>query len=297
MTFSSGGQFEGGRVQTGGGGRGLSGGGMAVGGGLGGLVLVALFIFLQGGSADDVVQAVTGGQPVQQVAGSIGDCTAEEANTSRDCRLSATVQALDAYWEPMMNNRGAVFVAPQVVSFSGTTSTACGNATSAVGPFYCPADETIYIDLSFYDLLSSEFGAQDGPLAEEYITAHEYGHHIQNLLGTMSQVGQDTGAASGSVRLELQADCYAGMWAGQAATTVDPDTGVTFLDPITADQLADAQAAAQGVGDDRIQQNAGVGVNPDTWTHGSAQQRAYWFMVGYQKGTIPACDTFAVSTL
>ncbi len=271
---------------------------MAVGGGLGGLVLVVLFVLLQGGGASDVIQAVSGGQqPVQQAAGSIGACTAEEANTSRDCRLSATVQALDAYWEPVMNNRGVVFVRPEVLSFSGSTGTACGNATSAVGPFYCPADETIYIDLSFYDLLSSEFGAQDGPLAEEYITAHEYGHHIQNLLGTMRQVGQDTGAASGSVRLELQADCYAGMWAGKAATTVDPDTGVTFLDPITADQLANAQAAAQGVGDDRIQQNAGVSVNPDTWTHGSAQQREYWFMVGYQKGTIAACDTFAAAKL
>jgi predicted metalloprotease len=293
VTFSSGGKFEGGRVQTGG--RGPSGG-LAVGGGLGGLVLVALFILLQGGSASDVIQAVSVDR--QQVAvGSIGACTAEEANTSRDCRLSATVQALDAYWEPLVNNRGAVFVMPQVVSFSGATGTACGNATSAVGPFYCPADETIYIDLSFYDLLSSEFGTQDGPLAEEYITAHEYGHHIQNLLGTMNQVGQDTGATSGSVRLELQADCYAGMWAGQAATTVDPDTGVTFLDPITADQLANAQAAAQGVGDDRIQQNAGVSVNPDTWTHGSAQQRRDWFMVGYQIGTLAACDTFTATNL
>lgn len=296
MTFSSGGRFEGGRVQTGSSSRGLSGGGMAVGGGLTGIVLVALFVLLQGGSASDVIQAVGGGgQPVQQAAGHIGDCTAEEANTSRDCRLSATVQALDAYWDPAMNNRGVVFVTPQVVSFSGSTSTACGSATSAVGPFYCPADETIYIDLSFYDLLSSEFGTQDGPLAEEYITAHEYGHHIQHLLGTMSQVGRDTGATSGSVRLELQADCYAGMWAGHAATTVDPDTGVTFLDPITDEQLANAQAAAQGVGDDRIQQGAGMSVNPDTWTHGSAKQREHWFMVGYQKGTLAACDTFAVA--
>ena len=282
-------------MRTGGGGRSL-GGGVAVGGGLTGIILVALFVLLQGGSTDDVLQAVGGGgQPGEQgTAGHIGECTAEQANTSRDCRLSATAHALDVFWEPLITAAGTKFVVPEVESFTGATSTGCGNATSAVGPFYCPADKTIYIDLGFYDQLS-KYNIKDGPLAEEYITAHEYGHHIQNLLGTMRQVGRDTGATSGSVRLELQADCYAGMWAGHAATTVDPRTGVTFLDPITKDQLANAQAAAKGVGDDRIQASSGMTINPDTWTHGSAEQRERWFMVGYNKGTLASCDTFVVA--
>jgi len=266
---------------------------MAVGGGIGGVILVALFVLLQGGSAGDVVQAVGGRGNQGEPAGYIGDCTAEQANVARDCRLSATAQALDAYWEPLVDSRGGSFVAPAVWSFSGSVSTACGNATSAVGPFYCPGDNTIYIDLSFYDELST-FGIDDGPLAEEYITAHEYGHHIQNIMGIMSKVGRDKGASSGSVRLELQADCYAGMWAGHAAKTIDPDTGVTFLDPITDEQLANAQSAAQGVGDDAIAASAGMSINPDTWTHGSAKQREHWFMVGYNKGSLAACDTFAV---
>ncbi|MCL2466295.1 MAG: neutral zinc metallopeptidase [Micrococcales bacterium] len=291
MTFSSGGQFEGGRVRTGSG-RGVAA--KAAGGGIGGLVLVALVVLLQGGGAGDVIRAVGGNQPAEP-AGYVGECTAEQANAARDCRLSATSQALDAYWEPLINSRkGATFAAPTVWSFSGSVSTACGNATSAVGPFYCPADNTIYIDLSFYDQLST-FGIDDGPLAEEYITAHEYGHHIQNILGTMSKAGRDKGSTSGSVRLELQADCYAGMWAGHAATTVHPGTGVPFLDPITDEQLANAQAAAKGVGDDAIAASAGMSINPDTWTHGSSKQRVHWFMVGYQKGSLAACDTFAVA--
>ena len=298
MTFSSGGQFKGGRVKTGGGSRSAAGG-LAVGGGLGGIALAVVLVLMQGGGAGDVLNTVLGsGRQTQQIAGGeIGACSAEQANTARDCRLSATVYALDSYWGDVMSKNGSKLVKPEVNSFSSSVSTGCGGATSATGPFYCPADQTIYIDLSFYDLLESEFGAKDGPLAEEYITAHEYGHHIQHLLGTTRNIGRDKGATSDSVRLELQADCYAGMWTGHAATTVDPTTGITFLEPITPAQLADAQAAAQGVGDDRIQEGAGMSVNPDTWTHGSAKQRMDWFMVGYEQGTLRACDTFAASTL
>ena len=183
-------------------------------------------------------------------------------------------------------------------SFTSQVDTGCGAATSDTGPFYCPTDTTIYIDLGFYDTMTSQLGAQDGPLAEEYVTAHEYGHHIQNLLGTMDSANRSgTGADSDSVKIELQADCYAGMWVGNAASTVDPKTGVTYLEPITAVQLANAMQAAQAVGDDHIQKQSGGAVNPDAWTHGSSEQRQRWFTTGYEQGTLAACDTFAAASL
>ena len=187
---------------------------------------------------------------------------------------------------------------PAAEAFEGQTTTGCGAASASTGPFYCPPDQTIYLDLGFYDVLQSQFGAQDGPLAEMYVTAHEYGHHVQNLTGVMDQAQrQGTGAESDSVRVELQADCYAGMWVGNAATQVDPDTGVTFLEPITTDQLQQALSAAEAVGDDHIQQQSGGGVNPDSWTHGSSEQRQRWFTTGYEQGTLAACDTFATDDL
>jgi predicted metalloprotease len=129
-----------------------------------------------------------------------------------------------------------------------------------------------------------------------YVTAHEYGHHIQNITGVMNQADRSaSGASSDSVKVELQADCYAGMWAGAAATTVDPDTGTTFLEPITSEQLADALSAAEAVGDDHIQEASGGQVDPHTWTHGSSEQRQEWFVIGYQQGSLEACDTFASS--
>jgi len=295
VTFHEGGDFEGGRVQSRGPGRGI-----AIGGGVTGLVVVVLVTLLNGGNLGDVLNAVGGGS---QSGGTsqgttIQRCSAEQANTQRDCRLSATVQGLDAYWQEALAAQGTPFSQPPVVSFTSQTSTGCGAASSSTGPFYCPTDRTVYLDLGFYDQLQSQFGAQDGPLAEMYVTAHEYGHHVQNLLGTMSKIDhQGTGATSDSVKLELQADCYAGIWIGHAATTKDPQTGVVFLDPVTPQQLSNALAAAQAVGDDHIQQQSGGGVNPDTWTHGSSAQREKWFTTGYQKGTLAACDTFSAPSL
>jgi len=179
-------------------------------------------------------------------------------------------------------------------SSSRSTTSGCGQASSTTGPFYCPPDQSIYLDRTFYDLLQSRFGASDGPLAEEYVTAHEYGHHIQAVTGVMDQADRSAqGASSDSVKVELQADCYAGMWVGAAATTVDPDTGTTFLEPITAEQLADALSAAEAVGDDHIQEASGGQVDPHTWTHGSSEQRQQWFTTGYEQGTLVACDTLA----
>jgi len=248
MTFNQGGSFEGGRVSTRRGGRGA-----AIGGGIGGIV-VLLGALLFNIDLSPVVGGLTGDAGGEQAQGTIAQCTAEQANTSRECRLSATAQSLDAYWTTALPAVGAQYVEPGVVSFEQATSTGCGDATSATGPFYCPPDQTIYLDLGFYDDLQTRFGSSGGPLAEMYVLAHEFGHHVQQLTGVMESADRaGTGPDSDSVRIELMGDCLAGMWTGHAATTVDPDTGVTFLEPITEQQLADALSAASAVGDDRIQ--------------------------------------------
>lgn len=221
--------------------------------------------------------------------------TGADANADVRCRVIATAESLDAYWTPVLQQAGSQYTLPGLTIFENSVDTACGPATSAVGPFYCPNDQTVYIDTGFYDTLRGQFGASGGPLAEMYVIAHEFGHHVQNILGYMSQANRtDTGPDSDAVRLELQADCYAGMWANAAQNTVDPDTGVTFLEPLTRQQVIDALDAAAAVGDDRIQQSVNQQINPESWTHGSAEQRQKWFLIGMDGGNLQACDTFAV---
>jgi len=294
MTFREGGQFEGGRVRRSAGRR----GGVAVGGGLVGLILVLVLSQVTGMDLSGLVGGGGGGGGSQDL-GTIGECTAEQANTDPECRLSATLQALDAFWLPEAERLGVeAFEIPGAESFTGSVDTACGTATSAVGPFYCPPDQGIYLDLGFFDVLRSDFGASGGNLAEMYVVAHEYGHHVQNVTGYFDRADRSgTGEDSDSVRLELQADCLAGMWAGHAATVPDPDTGVIFLEPITAEQLRDALSAAAAVGDDRIQSSSGGSINPDAWTHGSSEQRQEWFTIGYEQGDFAACDTFEAGSL
>ncbi|MFI2486329.1 neutral zinc metallopeptidase [Promicromonospora kroppenstedtii] len=295
MTFSEGGQFEGGRVRKGGGRRGAVGAG--VGGGAA-LVIALLYMVLTGNSPADILGTTTdsGGGGEQ---GYIGSCTAEQANNDPECRLSAAVDSLDVYWAETLPQQGGVeYVMPEVVSFTDAVDTGCGSATSATGPFYCPADTTVYEDLSFYDQLSSQFGAEGGPLAEMYVTAHEFGHHIENQLGLFERADRSgTGPESDSVRIELMADCLAGMWAGNAATTEDPDTGVPFLEPISRAQLEQALSAAAAVGDDNIQRRSGGDVNPEAFSHGSSEQRVRWFSTGYQGGTIQDCNALDARTL
>jgi hypothetical protein len=266
-------------------GRRVSGGGLAMGGGLGTILVIAL-ILLSGGDLGDVIGGLGAAPPaVEGPIGSqlINECeTGADANERQDCRMLGVVQSLDAYWEDAYP--GSEFAQPGAEIFSDRVNTQCGAATSAVGPFYCPLDQTIYIDLGFYGELESRFGAEGGPFAEMYVMAHEYGHHIQNLLGLLEQ-GRDAGAEGGAVRTELQADCFAGVWAANAV-----DTG--FLQPLTQDQINQALDAASVIGDDRIQEQTQGQVNPETWTHGSAEQRREWFTNGMKAGTIDGCDTF-----
>lgn len=269
-------------------GRRVRGGGIAVGGGLGGLVLIAI-VLLMGGNLGDLGGLGAGGGgalapgPVSSTAADQCD-TGAEANERQDCRVVGTVNSLQAYWVDAFSADGREFATPETVLFSDQVNTQCGGATSAVGPFYCPLDQTIYIDLGFFDQLESQFGAEGGPFAEEYVLAHEYGHHVQNLLGLLES-GRDAGAEGGAVRTELQADCFAGVWGGNAV-----ETG--FLQPLTQEQIGQALNAASVIGDDRIQAQTQGQVNPETWTHGSSEQRQTWFITGIEAASSDACDTF-----
>ena len=267
-------------------GRRMRGGGLAVGGGLGGLVLVAAIILLQGGDLGDVIGGL-GAAPAEGPVGSqlIAECqSGEDANERQDCRLVGAVQSLDVFWGETFEASGEQLQQPGVEIFTDQVNTQCGAASSAVGPFYCPLDQTIYLDLGFFNDLETRFGAEGGPFAEMYVVAHEYGHHIQNLLGLLDQ-GRDAGAEGGAVRTELQADCFAGLWGGDAV-----ETG--FLERLTQDQIDQALSAAEAIGDDRIQAQTQGQVNPETWTHGSAEQRRQWFTTGLEARSTEACDTF-----
>lgn len=276
--------------------------GVAVGGGLGGGLILLLSLFFGPGVVDQL--GLDGGAGAEPGVGtghtpSISSCqTGADANERLDCRILGTAESLDSFWQPYLDRFGVTYTPPGVVLFSGQTTTGCGAASSAVGPFYCPLDEQTYYDTTFFDELVNRFGASAGPLAQEYVVAHEFGHHIQNITGTLGAARQDpSGEDSGAVRVELQADCYAGIWAAHATTVPDPESGVPFLQEITQADLQDALSAASAVGDDRIQESTTGQVNPESWTHGSSDQRRAWFLQGFETGDINACDTFAAADL
>ena len=215
--------------------------------------------------------------------------TGEDANTRDECRMAGAQVVLDDYWAQHVEG----YRAPQLTVVDGQTSTQCGTASNAVGPFYCPPEEGVYLDPTFFDIMRQQFGASAGELAQLYIVGHEWGHHIQNITGVMQEhPNNGTGPGSNGVRMELQADCYAGAWLGDVSALED-DKGNPYLEPITDTQLKDALNAALVVGDDHIQQQSGF-VNPESFTHGSSEQRQYWFANGYKNG-LEVCDTFAVA--
>ncbi len=278
-------------------------GGAIAGGGVGGIILLLVFVFLGGGSGSgplpfDPSQVLQGGSGETV---DVSQCqTGADANRSDVCRIVGTVNSVQDYWaDALPADAGVPYREAQTVIFSGSTQSACGTASAAVGPFYCPADEQVYIDATFFDELSGRFGADGGNLAQMYVVAHEYGHHVEQILGDLdaSQQDRSTGPTSAGVRVELRADCLAGVWAHHAATTEDAD-GVTLIKPLTRDDIDSALSAASAVGDDHIQEELGGGtVDPDSWTHGSSEQRQRWFLAGYESGTIESCDTFGTDDL
>ena len=267
------------------------GAGVAVaGGGIAGLGAIAVLLFqlFTGQDLSSVVpalpQAGSGGET------GIEECeTGADANARDDCRLAAGSVVLDQYWQTQVQG----YRAPQLIVVDGQTPTQCGTASNQTGPFYCPPEETVYIDPTFFALLRQQFDTSAGDLAQLYVLAHEYGHHVQYLTGIMQQHPDNgSGPESNGVRTELQADCFAGAWVGDMTQQVD-ENGVPYLREPTQPQIADALDAAGTVGDDHIQQQTGGFVNPEAWTHGSSEQRQRWFTVGYESGA-SACDTFGV---
>jgi predicted metalloprotease len=284
VTFNDDARVGGNRARRRGAGAAIAGGGVV---GIGAIVVLLLNAF---GVVDLTGLLGAGGGGAAPESSPIAGCeTGQDANESDDCRLAAGSLALDQYWGDQVEG----YRGPQLIIVDGSTPTACGTASNAAGPFYCPPEETVYVDPTFFSLLREQFGASGGDLAQLYVLAHEYGHHVQNIAGIMQQHPADgTGADSNGVRTELQADCFAGAWV-RGMTEARDESGTPYLKAPTPAQIADALNAAASVGDDHIQQESGGVVNPDTWTHGSSEQRQRWFDEGYDGGP-DACDTFAV---
>jgi predicted metalloprotease len=277
-------------------GRGVGPGGLAVGGGglgLVGLVIYILIALLSNGGALGGQLAPLDNQRVGQgdTPSSISDAckTGQDANQRQDCRIVAVVNSVQKFWDGVFQRSNRQYQYVDTVFFSGQVNTGCGTADSQVGPFYCPVDKLVYIDLGFFDELQSRFGVGNAVFVQAYVIAHEYGHHVQDQLGVLDKIrGDQQGPESMSVRSELQADCYAGVWAAHAV-----ETGL--VENLTQADINAGLDAAAAIGDDRIQQSTQGQVNPETWTHGSAEQRRRWLSRGYEQGRPAVCDTFSGS--
>jgi predicted metalloprotease len=262
---------------------------MAVGGGgIIGLIVLVVSL-LSGGGEGGIPSELQLGTGQGQGSDLSAECrTGEDANQRDDCRIVGVVNSVQAHWQSTLQG----YRPANTVFFEGSTQSGCGAASSAVGPFYCPADEQIYIDLAFYGELRRRFGATGGPFAQAYVIAHEYGHHVEHQLGVLDRArSNDTGPQSAAVRVELMADCLAGMWARGAVAT-------GFVEELTDADIRDGLDAAASVGDDRIQEHVQGRVDPESWTHGSAEQRQRWFTTGYRDGAgLDGCDTFRPNTV
>lgn len=256
--------------------------------GVGGVILALIGYFVFGIDPSTTTSVIGGGQPAQQQQGQAGS-PQDEAGAFVDVIETSTQDV----WGPMFRQAGAAYRPPEdVVLYDRATGTGCGMGQSAMGPFYCPADQKVYLDLSFWDELTSRFGAQ-GEAARAYVIAHEIGHHVQHLTG-QTDVAQRMGmkgAESGAVRLELQADCFAGVWAAHAGAV---SGGQVVLDPR---DIEDGIRAAAAVGDDALQKQSQGRVMPDAFTHGTSEQRMRWFRRGVETGDPDACDTFRARSL
>jgi uncharacterized protein len=270
-------------------------GGLALGGGglgLGAIVIYVLISLLSGGGGLGQLAPLENEQVGQgDTPGAVSEeCrTGADANERQDCRIVGVVNSVQEFWDGVFERSNEQYRYADTVFFTDQVQTACGTASSQVGPFYCPADQLVYIDLGFFDELESRFGAGSAPFAQAYVLAHEYGHHVQNQLGILESIGGDRqGPESRAVRAELQADCYAGVWAANAV-----ETGLIV--ELTQADINDGLDAASAIGDDRIQEQTQGQVNPESWTHGSSEQRRRWFSRGYEEGRPAACDTFSGS--
>ncbi|HSX66691.1 KPN_02809 family neutral zinc metallopeptidase [Nocardioides sp.] len=304
MRFNPKANIGGGRISGGGGGGGgglggLGGGrGLPIPGGLGikgTILLIVIYFVIQmcsgGGLPGSGIPGVPGGDSGQSSTedGTYDNCkTGEDANKDADCARQAVVLSIEQFWETQFKD-GQFKPAP-VRTFGGQVQTGCGAANSGMGPFYCPADFTIYEDPTFYEqVFEGQLGGNNGAFVEPYVLGHEYGHHIQNITGQMKNVRTQQGENSDAVKLELQADCYAGLWTHHAET-VPNDDGVVIIEDLTDEDIKTAIEAAATVGDDHIQKTTQGRVDETQWTHGSSEQRMEWFKRGYDGGTFKACN-------
>jgi predicted metalloprotease len=294
MTFNDNVKLDPSQVEDVRGGRSIGGRtALAGGGGLLGIVVFVVVTLLGGSGSqagdlgsllDQALGQGAAGAPAASSTLATECRTGADANARDDCRIVGYIDSIQAYWTGAFTQERKQYAPSITRFFSGTLQTGCGPASADVGPFYCPSDGYVYIDLGFFDELRAKFGATGGPFAQAYVLAHEYGHHVQDLLGLLGSSSGQAGATSQSVRTELQADCLAGVWAHNAQAT-------GYLQPLTKAQIADALDAAAAVGDDRIQAEFQGRVTPESWTHGSSAQRQKWFTAGWQDGSLNTCDT------